>query len=112
MLRCDGSPSQIKVTLSPFKWRCSSVRNSMRFAVVRARPHAKDEGGIAAVGPQEDSGRHREALPVEVVGEDGGLALGRPGGSHRGEEAYPALLFEADPGVPGSCIFLPWANVH
>jgi len=72
-----------------------------RFVVVRAWLHAEDEGGFAAVGPEAHGGGHRPALPVEVVGADGGLALRCPGGSHRGEEADPGLVLEDDPGPPG-----------
>ena len=75
------------------------------FVVVAPRLHAEDEGGVGAVGPEAQSGRHREALPVEVVGEDRGLPLGRPGRPHRGEEAEPALVLEDDPGVPGPSVF-------
>ena len=75
------------------------------FVVVATRLHAEDEGGVAAVGPEAERGRHRQALPVEAVGEDRGLPLGCPGGPHRGEEAEPALVLEDDPGVPGPGVF-------
>ena len=37
------------------------------------------------------------------MAEHRGLASGRPGGPHRGEEAEPALVLEADPGA--SCVW-------
>ena len=37
--------------------------------------------------------------------EDRRLALRRPGGPHRGEEAEPALVLEDDPGAPGPGVF-------
>jgi len=73
--------------------------------VVGTRLHPKHEGCVAAVGSEAQRGRHRQALPVEVVGEDRGLPFGRPGGPHRGEEAEPALVLEDDPGVPGPGVF-------
>jgi hypothetical protein len=41
-----------------------------------------------------------------------GVAFGRPGGMHYGEEAEPALVLEDDPGPPGPGVFLPWASVR
>jgi hypothetical protein len=72
-----------------------------RFVVLRARLHTEHEGGFAAVGPKAHRGRHRQSFPVEMVREDGRLALGCPGGSHRGEEAEPALGKRSRPPWPG-----------
>src|ERR1022692_2875313 len=76
-----------------------------RFVVVGTGLHTEDEGCLGAVGPEAQSGRHGQALPVEAVAEDWGLPLGRPGGPHRGEEAEPALVLEDDPRVPGPSVF-------
>ena len=83
------------------------------FVVVRARPQAEDQGGIAGVGRKADGSRHGESLPaVEAVTQHRGVAFGRPGGMHYGEEAEPALVLEDDPGPPGPGVFLPWASVR
>ena len=106
LLRCDGSPSQMRVTLSPSEVAVEFGEELHdRLVVVGARLHAEDEGRFAAVGPKAHRGRHRQPLPVEVVGEDGGLTLRRPGGPHRGEEAEPALVLEDDPRPPGPGVF-------
>ena len=65
-----------------------------RLVVVGARLHAEDKGRLAAVGSKTHRGRHRQPLPVEVVGEDGRLTLGCPGRPHRREEAEPAFVLE------------------
>ena len=76
-----------------------------RLVVVGTGLHAKNQRRLGAVEPEAQRGPHRQALPVEVVGEDRGLPLGRPGRPHLGEEAEPALVLEDDPGVPGPSVF-------
>ncbi len=58
-----------------------------RLVVVGAGTHVEHQPGVGPVGGKTHGGRHREALPVEVVREDRGLSFGRPGSPHRGEEA-------------------------
>ena len=101
--RCEGSPSQIKVTLS-FPRCMMEVFEELdeRILVVGTGPHIEDEPGVGAVGGEADGGGHRETLPAEAVVEHGGATPGRPGRPHRGEEAEPALVLETDPGFAAS----------
>src|ERR1035437_10663373 len=81
-----------------------------QFLVVSTRPHVEHEPGVGPIGGEADGGGHREALPAEMVMEYRGLAFRRPCRPHRGEEAEPALVLDADPCLAASGVFFTGAT--
>ena len=107
-LRWDGSPSQMRVTLSSSRWRWGFEEELHDgVVVVGARLHPEHERSFRTIGSEAHRRRHGQTACqlFRWWRRTGVLAPWCPGGPHRGEEAEPALVLEDDPGVPGPGVF-------
>jgi hypothetical protein len=73
--------------------------------VVTARSRLKEEPRAPEVPSERQGDGHGELLPIESVGQDRGLAAGRPRPADRRPLRDAALVFEDDPGVAAASVF-------
>ena len=82
--RCEGRPSQIRVTFCAGEVLVQVFQEAdQRLGVVGVLLDLEHQRGLAAVRPVGQRAGHRQPGPVEPVAQHRGLAAGRPGGPHR-----------------------------